>query len=198
MPKIISAQIVDVGRFKAFYFGSIPPRLEAAVIFDGETVNQKLIFQLMDISWRHGFGCSAPHFEEDGNMVFSVGTTLPSSKSLQRYSVKLNKCLEELADFSVEFARQLDFSTLDISMFVNLDIEELDLSLIAIVRDQKYNGNWDAFYRAMKESGRDEEAQAVECCQEFEKINGKDIGLIGGKLIDTLATVLEGEGAHQN
>lgn len=198
MPKIIPAQIIDIGRFKAFYFGSTPPRLEAAVIFDGETVNQKLIFQLMDISWRHGFGCSAPHFEEDGNMVFSIGTNLPSSRSLQRYSVKFNKCLEELADFSVEFARQLDFSTLDVSMFTKLDIEELDLSLIAIVRDQKYNGNWDAFHRAMVESGRSEEAQAVECCQEFEKINGKDIGLIGGKLIDTLATVSEGEGAHQN
>lgn len=198
MPKIIPAQIIDIGRFKALYFGSAPPRLEAAVVFDGHTISQKLVFQMMDISWRHGFGCAAPQFEDKGEMVFSIGTVLPSSRSLPRYAAKLSKCLEEMADFSADFARQLDFSTLDISMFQGLDPVELDLFLIAAARDQQYGGNWEAFQRAMKESGRDEEAKIVECCQAFEKINGKDIGLVGNKLLDTLAMVLDGEGAHQN
>jgi hypothetical protein len=198
MPKIIPAQIIDIGRFKALYFGSAPPRLEAAVVFDGHAISQKLVFQMMDISWRHGFGCGAPQFEDEGEMVFSIGTILPSSRSLPRYAAKLSKCLEEMADFSADFARQLDFSTLDISMFQGLDPVELDLSLIAAARDQQYGGNWETFQRAMKESGRDEEAQIVERCQAFEKINGKDIGLVGNKLLDTLAMVSDGEGAHQN
>ena len=198
MPKIIPAQIIDIGRFKAFYFGSAPPRIEAAVVFDGQTLSQKLVFQLMDISWRHGFGCSAPQFEDKGDLVFSIGTTLPSSRFLRKYATKLNKCLEELADFSADFARQLDFSTLDVSMFEGLDPAGLDLSLIAAVRDQQYSGSWEAFRRAMKESGREEEAVVVERCHEFEKINGKDIGLIGNKLLDTLEMVSSGEGAHQN
>lgn len=198
MPKIISAQIIDVGRFKAFYFGSAPPRLEAAVVFDGQTLSQKLVFELMDISWRHGFACSAPQFEEKGDLVFSIGTRLPSSRSLRRYATRLNGCLEELADFSADFARQLDFSTLDVSMFEGLDPANLDLSFIAAVRDQQYSGNWEAFRRAMKESGREDEATVVEKCREFEQINKKDIGLIGNKLLDTLAMVSGSEGARQN
>lgn len=198
MPKIIPAQIIDVGRFKALYFGSAPPRLEAAVAFDGNMISQKLVFQMMDISWRHGFGCAAPQFEDAGEMVFSIGTLLPSSRSLPRYVAKLNKCLEEMADFSADFARQLDFSTLDVSMFEGLDPVDLDLSLIAAVRDQQFGGNWEAFQRAMKEDGRDEEVQVIERCQMFEQINGKDIGLVGNKLLDTLAMVSDGEGAHQN
>ena len=198
MPKIISAQIIDIGRFKAFYFGSAPPRLEAAIVFDGQNLSQKLVFQMMDISWRHGFGCSAPQFENKGDLVFSIGTTIPSSRSLKRYTAKLNECLEELADFSADFARQLDFSILDVSMLVDLDSTDLDVSLISAVRDQQYGGSWEIFQRAMRESGREGEAIVIERCHEFEKINGKDIGLIGDKLLDTLAMISSGEGSHQN
>jgi hypothetical protein len=192
MPEIIPAQIISIGRFRAFFFGSAPPRLEAAVAFDSQTLSQKLVFQMMDISWRHGFGCSAPQFEEKGDLVFSIGTVLPSSRSLRRYASKLGACLEEVADFSAEFARQLDFSKLDISMFGNLDPASLDLSFIAAVRDQQYNGDWDRFLRAMLDKGRQEEADVVERCRDFEKTNGKDIGLVGNKLLDVLATVSEG------
>jgi len=189
MPKIIPAQIVDVGRFKALYFNSVPPRLEAAVAFDGQDLSQKLIFQMMDISWRHGFGCSAPEFEENGDLIFSIGTILPSSRSLGRFSKKLSKCLEEVADFSVDFARQLDFSTLDVSMFSGFDISDLDLSLISAVRDQQHSGNWENFLKALRESGRDEEASVVDMCREFEKVNKRDIALVGNKLLETLLVV---------
>lgn len=192
MPKIMPAQIIDIGRFRALLFGSTPPRLEATVVFDGHTLNQKLVFQMMDISWRHGFGCSAPQFGEKGDLVFSIGTVLPSPRSLRRYSSKLAACLEEVADFSAEFARQLDFSKLDVSMFGDLDPASLDLAFIAAVRDQQYNGDWNRFLRAMLEKGRKEEAKVVERCRDFERTNGKDIGLIGNKLLDVLAVVSGG------
>jgi hypothetical protein len=187
MPLIIPAKTIGIGRFKALYFGCAPPRLEAAVVFDGDTLSQKLVFQMMDISWRHGFGCSAPQYEEQGDLVFSVGTTLPSSRSLRRFAAKLNNCLEEMADFAAEFARQLDFTTLDISMFSDIDPADLDLATIAAVRDQQYGGNWEALQRAMDEEGRKEESVVVGRCREFEKVNSKDIGLVGHKLLDTLA-----------
>jgi hypothetical protein len=152
----------------------------------------------MDISWRHGFGCSAPQFEDKGDLVFSVGTTLPSGRSLRRYTAKLNKCLEELADFSADFERQLDFTTLDISMFEGLNPNNLDLSLIAALRDQQYNGSWEALQNAMIENERPDEALVVACCREFEKVNNKDIGLICNKLLDTLEMVSSSEGFSQN
>jgi len=191
MPEIISAQIISIGRFRAFFFGSVPPRLEAAVVFDGQTLSQKLVFQMMDISWRHGFGCSAPQFEEKGDMVFSIGANLPSRRSLRRYASRLGACLEEVSDFSAEFARQLDFSKLDVSMFGDLDPAALDLSFIAAVRDQQYNGDWDRFLRAMRDTDRQEEAHVIERCRVFENTNGKDIGLVGGKLLDLLAILSE-------
>lgn len=167
-------------------------------MFDGQTMSQKLVFQMMDISWRHGFGCSAPEFEDRGDLVFSIGTILPSARSLRRYALKLNRCLEEMVDFSTDFARQLDFSMLDVSMFADIDLADLDLSLIAAVRDQQYGGNWDAFCHALKEKGRDDEVQVVERCRDFEKVNGKDIGLVGAKLFDTLVMAAGGASSNQN
>jgi len=190
MPKIISAQTIDIGRFKAFYFGSVPPRLETSVVFDSCVLSQKLVFQMMDISWRHGFGCSAPVFTEDNNLVFSIGTILPSSRSVRKYAAKLAGCLKELTDFSADFERQLDFRTIDISMFAGMDPTALDLSLIAAVRDQQYGGNWEAFQIAMRNSGRKDEALVVGKCREFEEVNRKDIGLVGNQLRNTLETVL--------
>jgi hypothetical protein len=197
MSKLISAQTIDIGRFRALYFGSMPPRLEAAVVFDGHTLSQKLVFQMMDISWRHGFGCSAPQFEDEGDLVFSIGTILPSSRSLRRCASRLRACLEEIEDFSADFARQLDFSTLDISMFSGLDPVGLDPSFMAAVRDQRYDGSWDRFLRAMLDKGRQEEARMVERCRDFERTNGKDLGLVGNKLLDVLAAV-SGVAASQN
>ena len=196
MPIIVPAQTIEIGRFKALYFGCTPPRLEAAVIFDGDALSQKLVFQMMDISWRHGFGCSAPQYEDEGDLVFSIGTILPSSRSLKRYAIKLQGCLEEMANFSAEFARQLDFTTLDISMFSDVDLSDLDLSTIAAVRDQQYNGSWDAFRSGMEKSGRDEEAKVVERCQEFERVNNRDIGFVGNKLLDTLIEMVGGPPAQ--
>jgi len=192
MPKIIQAKTIKIGRFKALYFGSTPPRIESAVVFDSDTLSQKLVFQLMDISWRHGFGCSSPQFEENGDIVFSIGSFIPSSRSLKSCSTKFRKCLEEVYDFSAEFHRQLDFSRLDVSMFNGIHPEELDLSIISAVRDQQFEGSWDKFRKAMVDSGRGDEALIVGKCQEFEQANDKDIALVGDKLVDILYEVFGG------
>lgn len=189
MSKIIPAKMIDVGKFSALYFGSKPPRLETAVTFDNQMLSQKLIFLIMDITWKHGFGCSAPRFKEEGDLIFSIGTILPSVKSLPKYTNKLEACLIEVADFSIDFTKQFDFSHIDISMFADLDPNIFDLALIAAVRDQQYKGSWDDFSQNMKNKGRLEEVEVIEKCKEFEKINNKDIGLISSKLSDLLNTV---------
>jgi len=195
MPSIISATTVNIGEFKAFYFNSRPPRLEAAVGFDMDHLSQKLVFQLMDITHRHGFACAAPKLGTSGNdedkFVFCIGAVLPSSRSLKRYSKKLHACLVEVSAFHDDFMRQMDFSRLDVSMFNGF--APFDIPLLAAVRDQHYGGSWDAFKKDMVNEQRDVEAEIVARCQAFEKINSKDIGLVGQQLENTLS-MLEDEG----
>lgn len=194
MTSIIPATILDIGEFKAFYFNARPPRLEAAVGFDADHFSQKLVFQLMDITHRHGFACASPKFgagEDEGKLVFCIGTSLPSSRSLRRYSAKLHSCLKEISAFHEDFIQQMDFSRLDISMF-NGTIP-FDPSLLAAVRDQHYGGSWDAFRKDMVDEERSVEAEIVARCQQFEKANSKDIGLVGQQLEHTLS-MLEEEG----
>lgn len=192
MPSIISATILDIGEFKAFYFNSRPPRLEAAVGFDTDHFSQKLVFRLMDITHRHGFACASPRFgtgEDEGKLVFCIGTSLPSSRSLRRYSAKLHSCLQEVLAFHEDFMRQMDFSRLDVSMF-NGSVP-FDPSLLASVRDQHYGGSWDAFKKDMMDEERPAEAEIVDRCQRFETVNSKDIGLVGQQLEHTLAMLEE-------
>jgi hypothetical protein len=185
--KLVEAKIIDIGSFKAFYFESNPPRIESAVSFNSQLLGQKMIFQMMDISWRHGLGCSAPQFDEQGNVIFAIGTVLPTKTSLNKFKIKLRDCLEEITNFANEFARQLDFTVIDVSMFVNINPDILDFSYIAAVRDQKYGGNWNRFLKALNKTGNEEDVDIVKRCKEFEEINKRDIGLVGSKVLDLLA-----------
>jgi len=201
-PELIAAQIIDVGPFQAFYFDSRPPRIEAAVIFDSSQLSQKLIFQLMEISWRHGFGCAPPQFgtpEDEDQLIFSIGTSLPSSRSIRRYSARLKRCLREIRDFAEDFARQLNFRNLDLSMFEGLSYAEFDPQYMAALRDHNYNGSWVAFQKDMISHGRLEEADVVDRCRRFEEANEKDMGLIGAKLRYEFAMLAEaGDGGETN
>lgn len=201
--ELIAARTIDLGgSFKAFYFDSRPPRLEAAVIFDISHMSQKLLFHMMEISWKHGFGCAAPQFgtpEDDDQLIFSIGTSLPSTRSVRKYSVRLQRCLKEVQDFAESFAHQLDFSKLDISMFEGLAYADFDPQFMAALRDQQYGGSWKAFQKDMAQRGRFEEADVVERCALFEEVNEKDMGLIGAKLGSEL-TMLDhvGDGGGSN
>lgn len=191
---LVTARIVDIGPFKGFYFDTRPPRLEAAVVFDISHMSQKLLFRMMELSWKHGFGCAAPQLAQSGEetqFVLSIGTTLPSSRSVRKYSVRLQRCLSEIHDFTESFLGQLDFSTLDISMFEGLSYGEFDPQFMAALRDQQYGGSWTAFRRDMIKRGRLEEAEVVDRCRKFEHANSKDMGLVGEKLSQELATLAE-------
>lgn len=176
--------LLDVEDFKVLLINSKPPRIEARVIFDRDHISQKLIFTLMEITHEHGFGCSPPHFNgpDDSSMTFLIGYILPSKRSLKKHLERIRECLDEVKTFANDFTQQLDFSQLDISMFHKIELSGFYPEHLAAVRDQNYNGSWKEFYEAMVSEDREDEAEIVQRCMEFEEINSKDMGLVGHKL----------------
>lgn len=176
--------LIDYGEFKILHIKTNPQRLEAKVIFDRDHISQKLIFTIMEIAHDHGFGCSPPNFNgpDDPSMVFFIGTILPTKRSLDKYLKKLGECLLEIKEFAFEFSEQLDFSMVDISMFGKIEVEDFYPEHLAALRDQHYDGSWEEFHEAMVKEKRNDEAELIQCCIEFEETNCKDIGLIGHKL----------------
>lgn len=176
--------LLDVEDFKVLLINSKPPRIEAKVIFDRDHISQKLIFTLMEITHEHGFGCSPPHFNgpDDSSMTFLIGYILPSKRSLKKHLERIRECLDEVKTFANDFTQQLDFSQLDISMFHKIELSGFYPEHLAAVRDQNYNGSWKEFYEAMVSEDREDEAEIVQRCMEFEEINSKDMGLVGHKL----------------
>jgi len=177
-------ELIDLDGFKILYICSKPQRIEAKVIFDRDHISQKLIFTLMEISHEHGFGCSPPHFGglDDPSMTFLIGTVLPTIKSLNKYLKKIKDCLTEIKVFADKFSEQLDFTRLDISMFGKVDLAGFYPEHLSALKDQHYNGSWDNFYEAMISEERNDDAELIQCCMEFEETNNKDIGLVGHKL----------------
>ncbi len=184
MEQKIDIEIIEVEQFEIIHIASNPPRIESKVTFDRDNISQKLIFTLMEISHNHGFGCSPPNFNDSDEsvMTFLIGTILPTKKSVNKYVKKLYNCLLDIVEFSNKFEDQLNFSSLDLSMFVGMDIEEFSPEQIAAVRDQNYGGSWESFYKDLVKKGKDLEADVINCCIKFEKINNKDIGLVGHQL----------------
>lgn len=180
----MNIEIIDFENLQFIYVASKPPRLEAKIVFDRDNISQKLIFEIMEITHRHGFGCSPPSFNgPDGpEMIFLVGTILPSKKSVNKYSALLKDCIDEIYFFMDNFSKQLDFSRLDLSMFNGIAPENFNPERIAAIRDQHYDGNWDNFCKAMKKQDKKEEADIVERCKKFEESNKKDIGFVGHQL----------------
>lgn len=180
----IKVEAIDLEEFTVLLVKSRPPRLEAKVIFGKEHISQKLVFTLMDISHKHGFGCSSPKFGlpyEDA-MTFLIGTPIPTQKSAGNYLSKMYECLLEITEFSNDFIKQLDFTRLDLTMFADADVENIFPEQLAAIRDQNYDGSWKEFYRDLVDEGQDEEADIVVKCIKFEELNKKDIGLVGHKL----------------
>ena len=184
MEQTINIEVLEVEQFSIIHILSNPPRIESNVVFDRDNISQKLIFTLMEISHNHGFGCSPPHFKgpDDSTMTFLIGTILPTKKSFQKYTKKMYSCLLDIYEFASEFSRQLDFSQLDLSMFVGIDIDGFFPEQIAAVRDQHYNGSWVDFHDDLLDKENGLEIDVIERCIKFEKINDKDIGLVGHKL----------------
>jgi hypothetical protein len=181
----IGVDIIELENdFKVLYVSSKPPRIEAKIVFDRDSISQKLIFTMMDIAHRHGFGCSPPKFggPEDSQMSFLIGTILPSSRSLNKYLKRISSCLFEVTEFTEEFARQLDFSRLDLTMFNGMEAADIYPEQLTALKDQIYNGSWKDFRDMMSEEGKEDVADIILRCMKFEKKNNKDLGLVGHKL----------------
>lgn len=172
---------INSGGFKIKHILSNPEKIESKLVFDRNDISQKLIFILMEITYKYGFSCSKPYFDNNW-MYFFVGTILPTNKSLNKYIIKLTKCLEEIEKFARKFAKQLDFSRIDISMFNDINLEEFYPERLVAIKDQQFNGSWGKFYSDLIKNDRKEDAKLINKCSKFEKINKKDLGLVGHKL----------------
>lgn len=188
----ISARLVEIGDFKAWYFDTKSPRLESVFSFPRDHFSQKLVYSVMNIAHKHGFACAAPVFGNESNpdqVIFCLGAELPSSKSIRKYSAKIGSCLADIARFSEDFSKQLDFSIVDLSMFGGVDFDYFDPLMLATVRDQHYDGLWEKFHKDMMEDDREEDADLITRCKVFEDKNGKDIALVSAQLDETLSMV---------
>lgn len=167
-----------------------PARLETKVIFQRDDISQKLVFMMMDISHKYGFGCSSPKFSlpDADSMTFLVGIVVPNQRSLDKYLVRLYACLQEISEFMQDFKQQLNFDRVDLSMFEGVDAEDVYPEQLAAIRDQSHGGSWQSFYDSLLQEGRKAEADIVARCVRFEEANRKDVGLVGHKLDYMLQT----------
>lgn len=189
MKKEIKPEILELENFKVIFFNSNPPRMEAKIEFDKNHFSQKLIFTLMDIAFSFGVGCSKPFFgeKEEDAMFFLLRIFVNSKRNMKAQKERMNACLLEILDFSKEFAAQMDFSKIDLSMFdgsVEGDVEKLSL-----IRDQIYKGSWDEFYNVMEREGYEDAAKMVIMLKKFEEKNQKNVGFVGHKLNYLLASI---------
>lgn len=180
--------LIEVGKFKAWVFNIKPMRMESAYGFNIKDFSSKLVYTLMDITHKHGFSCSGPLFEKK-EVIFSIGAVLPSKRSINKYSNKLNECLNDIAYFDKNLRKQIDFTFIDLSMFKGINFEYFDPVLFAKLRDEFYQGSWKSFQQALIESGRKDEAELIKKCEEFELKNNKDIALVGKQLDDIISLV---------
>jgi hypothetical protein len=189
-PKII---VKEIGKFKCLYIKSKPKKLLAKVFFDVDYISQKLVFTLMDITYRHGLSCAAPRFEEK-EVIFSISVKASRWK-YKSASRALLTCLEEIEKLSSKYMDQMDFTQVDISMFSGVNFETFYPEYLAAARDQYFNGSWQAYYDALIKEGRYAEADLTKKCAQFESLNKKDIALVGHKLVKLLFDL---EKIHEN
>jgi hypothetical protein len=188
--KDINIEIIELGKFQVLFVKARPNRLETKVIFSRDDISQKLVFMLMNISHKCGFGCSSPKFNlpDEDSMTFLVGTIVPNRRSLDKYLVRLHVCLQEISEFMQDFKQQLNFDYLNLSMFEGVDAEDIYPEQLAALRDQNHGGSWQNLYDSLIVEGRSAEADIVARCVRFEQINNKDIGLVGHRLDYILQT----------
>jgi len=184
-------EIIKIDDFEVLFFNNSPPRLEAKIQFDRSHVSQKLIFKMMSITHLHGIGCSEPVFgrKEDGTMNFFVGIVVSSRKNITKHLQRMKGCLIDIFIFLSEFRRQLDFSTIDLSMFDGIVMG--DVEKVAAVRDQVYRGSWKDFIEALSLEGYNEAADVAFRLEKFEQVNNKDLGYVGFKLNLLLDSLFE-------
>jgi len=119
----IKMEVIDIDEFRIIHVYSDPPQLVSKITFNKSTISNKLIFSLMEISFGHGFACSAPKFgvPDQLSMTFLISTIIPTKRSFRKYLEKMCDCMDDIYEFAYYFSKQLDFSCIDISMFKDID-----------------------------------------------------------------------------
>ena len=186
-------EIIKIDDFEILHILSNPNRIEGKVILKRDDISQKLIFTLMELTHAHGFGCSPPIFQgpDRPEMIFLVGTDLPTKRSLNKYKGKMHECLLDINSFIESFRKQVNFDIVDLSMFSNIDMKKYYSEQMAATRDQYFNGSWEQYYDSLVDGNKLEEAEMVEKCVKFEEANEKDIGFVGYKLDNMLRMLSE-------
>jgi len=184
---------LEIGNHKVEYFNSNPSRMESKVLFDVNSISQKLIFSVMNITHKYGIGCSAPKFKgiDDQEMTFLLSEVISDCDDTNVYLNRFESCLDEIDKFKSYLETQLNFDKLDLSMFNDIITYDVFLTELASVKDQHYDGCWDAFKASMIDSGKLDEAKILGVCKKFEEVNKKDLALIGYKVEDLLTAYYE-------
>ncbi len=185
----IKIDTIQLDKFEVMLISSSPPRIEAKLEFDKQYAFQKLFFSLMAISHNHGFGCSPPFFggKEEQSMSFLIGTVVSSKRSIAKVLKRLHACLVEIVSFSESFVSQLDFSNVDLSMFEDFFIA--DVEKIVSLKEQFYGGSWQELKDSLEEDGLTDAVVTISALEEFERVNEKDLGFVAHKLSGILQSM---------
>jgi hypothetical protein len=180
--KTDKVELIKSGNFTITCIHSNPIRVEAKIVFNLEHLSYKLLFNLMEIAHKHGFGCSSPTFnsQTDQTMYFLIGTIASSIRSVKPCVSRLEECLEEISAFSLYFLQQLDFSNVDMSMFDGVVIG--DVEKMVMIKDIYYNGSWDLLISSLKLGRFAEAAVSAAVLRKFEEVNNKDLSFAAIKV----------------
>jgi hypothetical protein len=162
-------------------------QLEAYVIFNRQVISQRLIFLIMEMTFKYGISCSNPKFSNASDtMCFKLSSPIYHSATLKRIQINFENCIREIKDFQKDLQRQLDFSKLDLTIFQGVDTSLFYAEHFSAVVNQYYSGDWNSYLNDMISQGRDMEAQFIEICMAVEQQCNVDIGLVGHALNEYL------------
>jgi hypothetical protein len=180
----LQVEKIYIENFPVFLTYSKPFRIDAKIIFNKDFLSQKLIFKLLEISYAYGFSCSSPYFGNNKSkyVTFFIGKILFNKKYLNQVEIILKDCLLEIKILKNNLIKQMNFFNLDISMFNDIKFDNLYFEYLTTIRDQNYNGSWKNYYNDMISMNKDDEANIIIKCIEFERVNLKDLGFVGHKL----------------
>jgi len=166
-----------------------PVSANASIKFEGGVKSSKLIRNLMNLCYNFGIGLTSPMLSQDNEelMIFGLKLIIPGTQYAKKYHYHMEKCVSTIEDYLKEVEKQMDFVSLDISMFSNFDMGEINFDSIANQRDNKYNGSWHNFIIDLTNNKKINEVKFVEKCIEFEEKNKTDLGIVSGQITSLLA-----------
>lgn len=165
-----------------------PLSVNASIKFDGGIKSSKLIRNLMDLCYNFGVGLTSPMLSQDNEnmMIFGLKQNIPSIQYAKKYFHHLEKCVHTIENYLKTVGKQMDFVTLDVSMFSEFDVINLNFDSMVNQRDNKYNGSWNNFKIDLTNHGFHSESLIIDKCVEFENKNKTDMGIVGKQIIDLL------------